>query len=238
MEDSDTQTQMKKRARRRLVGALFFVSVVALVLPMIMDQEARPPLQDVEIHIPGQNERAFEPRLTTLSDSEPPSQVPEAPVTRPAATAATLASLPKSPTSPPIAAEAAPERQPEVVQKPPEKPAEKPVDRNIKPETAKTGAADEARRAAAILAGKVPEAAAASGEYLVLIGAFSNPGNVSILRKKLGELGIRVITENLDTPQGRKIRVRAGPFPSRDAAEKALVKMQRIGVGGQVAAKP
>ena len=43
--------------------------------------------------------------------------------------------------------------------------------------------------------------------------------------------------EPLDSPEGKKTRVRAGPFPSRDAAEKALDKMKRIGVNGVIAAK-
>ncbi len=71
----------------------------------------------------------------------------------------------------------------------------------------------------------------ASGEYLVLIGAFSNEANVKNLRAKLAEQGIRTFSEPLDTPQGnKKTRVRVGLFASREADEKALEKMQRIGV--------
>jgi DedD protein len=77
----------------------------------------------------------------------------------------------------------------------------------------------------------------ASGEFVILIGAFANPANVRQLQAKLGELGIKVYTEVLASPQGNKTRVRAGPFPTRDAADKALEKMKRIGVNGVVAAK-
>jgi DedD protein len=41
MEDNDAQSQLKKRARRRLVGAVAFASVVAVVLPMVMDHQPR-----------------------------------------------------------------------------------------------------------------------------------------------------------------------------------------------------
>ena len=51
------------------------------------------------------------------------------------------------------------------------------------------------------------------------------------------ELGVKVFTEPLDSPEGKKTRVRAGPFPNREAADKALDKMKRIGVNGVVAAK-
>ena len=116
------------------------------------------------------------------------------------------------------------EKSPAKAEKSPEKPAEK-------------GQADDARRAAAILGGQESKPAA-KGEYLVMIGAFANEGNVKIIKSKLGELGIKTFSEPLETPQGKKTRLRAGPFPNRDAADKALQKMQRIGVPGVVAAKP
>ena len=56
-------------------------------------------------------------------------------------------------------------------------------------------------------------------------------------RQKQVAEGDAAISQTLDTPQGKKTRVRAGPFASREAAEKALEKMQRIGVSGAIAAK-
>ena len=63
MEETDVQLQIKKRARRRLVGAIAFVSVVAVVLPMVMDHQPRQVVQDVEICIPGQDEKPFAPKF-------------------------------------------------------------------------------------------------------------------------------------------------------------------------------
>ena len=53
----------------------------------------------------------------------------------------------------------------------------------------------------------------------------------------MAQQGVKTFSEPLDTPQGKKTRVRAGPFANREAAEKALVKMQAIGVSGVVSAK-
>ena len=72
---------------------------------------------------------------------------------------------------------------------------------------------------------------------MILIGAFSNPANVKQLQTKIGELGIKVYTEPLDSPGGKKTRVRAGPFPNRAAADKALDRLKRIGVNGVVAGR-
>jgi DedD protein len=231
---------LKKRARRRLVGAIFFVSVVAVVLPMVMDHEPRQTVQDVEIRIPGQDEKPFAPKFAVAPVQRPaskPAEVPAVPpvvaapapdvaepVIKPAARVVEAAKDAKPAEKPAEKPTAKPEKTPE---KPVEKPVEKPK-------------ADEAKRAAAILAGQAAEnkPAAKNGEYLVLIGAFSNEANVKSLKAKLGEEGIKTFSEPLDTPQGKKTRVRAGPFASREAADKALEKMKRIGVSGVVAAKP
>ena len=267
MEDNDAQLHLKKRARRRLVGAVAFVSVVAVVLPMAMDHEPRQAVQDVEIRIPGQDEKPFAPKFAAAPVEKPaeaPLAVPpvdapvevatKPPVAVPANTRLLEAShekLSEKPAEKPAVAEKAvdkpdkptpkaekpveksPAKVEKAAEKPVEKPAEKPVD--------KTAKNDDAKRAAAILAGGQPAdakpAAAKGGEFLVLIGAFANEANVRSLKAKLGEEGIKTFSEPLNTPQGKKIRLRAGPFASREAVVKAQEKMQRIGVSGVVAAK-
>lgn len=241
MEDNDVQLQLKKRARRRLVGAVAFVSFAAIVLPVIMDQEPRQPVQDVEIRIPGQDDKAFAPKFASAPVEPPaakpapesrPQPVPEPPVVEKAADKAP----PKVDKVPEKSVEKPPLKEAEKVQ---DKPAEKPAKVEKAPEkVAEKPKGDDAKRAAAILSDK-PAAtpAAKSGEQVILIGAFANEGNVKILKDKLGQEGIKVYTEPLDTPQGKKTRVRAGPFPNREAAEKALDKMKRIGVSGVIAAK-
>ena len=196
-------------------------------------------MQDVEIRIPGQDEKPFAPAMVAVpvesapaADAAPKTPAVEAP-------AKMTVDRPQSEKMPEKAAEKPLEKPADKPVKPAEKPLEKKAEKapEKKPEPAKPAADEEARRAAAILAGKAPEPAAAGGAHVVLIGAFANEANVVSLRKKLGELGIKTYTEPLDSPQGKKTRVRAGPFPSREAAEKALDKMKRIGVSGVVTAK-
>jgi len=243
MDDNDAQLHLKKRARRRLVGAVFFVSVVAVVLPMVMDHEPRQTVQDVEIRIPGQEEKSFAPKFAAVPVEKPAAKPAEVPAEKAQAVVAPEVKLTarvlevvKADDKPAEKAAEKPALKPE---KAPEKPAAKPVEKPAE-KPAEKPKADDAKRAAAILAGQAAEAkpAAKAGEYLVLIGAFSNEANVKTLKAKLSEQGIKTFSEPLDTPQGKKTRVRAGPFPSREAADKALEKMQRIGVSGVVAAKP
>lgn len=49
---SDDELQLKKRARRRLVGAIALVLLVVVFLPMFLDNEPRPLNQDIAITIP------------------------------------------------------------------------------------------------------------------------------------------------------------------------------------------
>lgn len=240
MADTDAQLHIKKRARRRLVGAVAFVSVVAVVLPLVMDHQPRQHVQEVEIRIPGQDEKPFVPKFSAA----PAEKSSESAVDKPVVASSLVET---KPTPPPVARVIETSRE-KTTDKPIEKPAlksqenpaEKSPDKTVKVEkpVEKPVQKDlDAKRAAAILAGQADTPVSKSGEYLVLIGAFSNEANVKNLKEKLTQQGVKNFSEPLDTPQGKKIRVRAGPFVNRDAAEKALLKMRAIGVSGVVSAK-
>jgi len=236
MDDNDAQSLLKKRARRRLVGAVTFASVVAVVLPMVMDHQPRQAVDEVEIRIPGQNEKPFAPKFAVTpvekvapKTTEPSADTPPAEAA-PLVPTAKVVEVPKEKPAekPPVKG---PEKTAPKPEKSPEKAAEKP---------AAAEATAEAKRAAAILSGQgaTPDAAPAkSGEFVILIGAFANEENVRNLRAKLAEKNVKTYVEALDTPGGKKTRVRAGPFGNREAAEKALEKMKQVGVSGVISGK-
>lgn len=234
VDSPDTNLQLKKKARRRLVGAIAFAGLAAVILPMVMDEEPKQQIQDVQIRIPGQDQAAFNPKLPqdALPDSadEGKSSGSEAPVV-------TVEAQPEAAKSAVKIGEKPLEKAAvKVVEQPAEKTAEKATEVSAKP------AEKDTKRAAAILNGKdvAPPIASPNndtGQFVILIGAFSNPSNVKQLQSKIGELGVKVYTEPLDSPGGKKTRVRAGPFASRAAADKALEKLKKIGVNGIVSAK-
>lgn len=241
MADSpDANLQLKKRARRRLVGAVAIAGLAAVVLPMVMDEEQKQQVQDVQIRIPGQDKAPpFAPKVAkpvAVEKAVSPENETATPAV-PAVIPAPVAKVAEVPEAKPV--EKPIEKKPEKpAEKPPVKPTPKPVEKPAEKPTKPNDS--EAQRAAAILSGKSPDTSASnggSGPFVILIGAFSNPANVKQLQSKIGELGVKVYTESLDSAEGKKTRVRAGPFPSRDAADKALDKMKRIGVNGVVAAK-
>ncbi|MCL2829294.1 MAG: SPOR domain-containing protein [Betaproteobacteria bacterium] len=247
-DESDTSLLFAKRARRRLIGAVALVLLAAIVLPMVMDRTPRQNEVEVQIHIPGQNEAPpFNPPLAPPPE-EKPAVAPAVPV--PAA--------PHPEASPPAPSTPAVTLKPARIEKPEEKPDNKPAasvpqhaqqtqgakpQQPPTPEEAKRQEA-EARRAAAILSGASPNAAGGSssvsppsaGQYVIQIGAFSNQANLKQTQNKLGSIGIKTYTEALSLPKGSVTRLRAGPFPSHEAAEKALRKMKDIGISGEISA--
>ena len=49
-------TQLKRRARRRLIGAIALVLLAVILLPMIFDAEKKPLDHDISIQIPNQGD--------------------------------------------------------------------------------------------------------------------------------------------------------------------------------------
>lgn len=219
---SDSDLQLKKRARRRLVGAVALALLAAIVLPMVMDHEPRPAQQDIQVRIPSQDAGSFTSRV--LPGAATATPLP------PVAEAKKPESKPEP--KPEVKPEAAP-AEPVALPKPEIKPEPKPV---AKPEAKPDAKSAETLRAEKILAGadvaKADTHKPESGQWVLQLGAYAEHGNVKVLQDKIKELGYPSYTEKVSTPQGERIRVRAGPFSSKAAAEKAQARLKQIGAGG------
>lgn len=227
----DSDLQLKKRARRRLVGAIALALLAAIVLPMVMDHEPRPTQQDIQVRIPSQDAGSFTSRVLPGAPAATPLPPARETAPTPAPTAVPTAAQDAAPPAP---AEPKPEAKPET--KPEPKSDAKPEVKS-KPAADTHGAAKsaEALRAERILNGgaDAPAAPAVRSEQWVLqLGAYQDQGNVKVLQGKIKELGYPSYTEKVSTPQGERTRVRAGPFASKAAAEKAQAALKRIGAGG------
>jgi DedD protein len=137
-EKQDVET-LKRRGRRRLVGAVALVLAAVIVLPMVFDPEPRATPPAVNVRIPGEDETPFAPKL-------PPKKAKE--------------------------------------------------------------------------------------EFVVQVGAFASPQGAIA---KLESAKMPYYTEVM---QGNLTRVRAGPFATREAAEKALEQLKGLGFeAGTVSSK-
>ena len=126
-------------------------------------------------------------------------------------------------------AEVKPEVKPEI-----KKPEAKPEPKH-KPEAPKV---DEAARARALLEGRstseaapAKEAAATNERFIVQIGAFAEVGKANEIK---GKLGAGAFTQTVDTKDGKRTRVRMGPFKSREEAEKAAARAKSLGLPASV----
>jgi DedD protein len=134
-QDVDT---LKRRGRRRLVGAVALVLLAVIVLPMVFDPEPRPPAPPVSVRIPGEDDTPFKPKPVT----------------------------PKA----------------------------------------------------------VEKKELAEGQYVVPVGAFANPDSV------VAKLAAEKIPYYTEAAQGSLTRVRAGPFATKEAAEKAMERLKGLGL--------
>lgn len=76
MAESQDVDALKRRGRRRLVGAVALVLLAVIVLPMLFDPEPRPSAPPVSVRIPGEEESGFAPKLAPKA--APPARKREA----------------------------------------------------------------------------------------------------------------------------------------------------------------
>jgi DedD protein len=101
---------------------------------------------------------------------------------------------------------------------------------------AKDKAAAEAARAKALLEGKAPTPAGstaavsnATGErFIVQFGSFAEEGKAREARQKVERAGLKTYAQVAETSEGKRHRVRVGPFPTRAEAEKAASKIKSL----------
>jgi len=212
MAESEDVNSLKRRGRRRLVGAIALVLAAVIVLPMVFDSEPKGSAPPVSVRIPGEDDSGFIPKVTP--------KVPEKPAVK----------------TEEKAVEKAPEKAVEkVAEKAPEQAVEAPATEKAAPKieiTVKKGgdkpvppAVDRAKA----------EAAMAGEQFIVPAGAYLDPAGVI---EKLKAAKIPYFTEPIATKDGTVTRVRAGPFASRDAADKVLKQLKDLGLKpGNVATK-
>jgi DedD protein len=217
---NEQEIQFKKRARRRLVGAVALVLLMITVLPMVLDDRAgKTPQQEIAIIIPSQDGAEFTSKIVPVAPETPPATVAPTPVPPPSA----------APTESVKSDEAASNKDIEVA--PPAAPL------SNKPAGTISIPTQEAAQKAAVEKKQSDPNSSKGNLFSVQIGVFSDPANVKQLQQKLLSQGYKSYTEKVDTAKGEKIRLRAGPFATRETAESALSKIKDSGLSGMVVTK-
>ena len=202
---SDEELQLKKRARRRLVGAVALVLLIVVFLPMILDSEPKPLNQDIAITIPP----------IPKPESNPQNPAPVVSATPAPPSPPRVAGMPVAAPAPAVQSDPAPsvEVKPDLPRTELVKPEARPVPKPVRKQEIKS----------------VPASRAAGEEsFVVQLGAFSNAANAKALQKKLQDNKFKAYTELVKNSGGDRLRVRVGPYPTRDAAEKARDRLRSM----------
>lgn len=224
---TEEQQQLRRRARRRLVGAITLVTVVAVVLPWVLEREPPQSDQQIAVQIPSPDASKFEPRVPAAAPaseekaaSSEPAPEPESQPSRSATPEDGLrAEQDKVLAAPSVkVAQPAPGKdKPSVKEKP--APAPEPKKKAVE----KPDAAADAK------------SGTPSRPYVVQVAALADADKAAEIQKALAAKGLKAYTEKIKTAAGEVTRVRVGPFPNRDAAEKERGRMKALGFDGNVA---
>lgn len=206
---SDQELSFKKRARRRLVGAIALVLLMIVVLPMVLKDRTNSDQQDkVVITMPNDISLAasdFDSSIVPVEvengesqETEPENEVVEVVIPKPK-----VETKPKADVKP---------QQKKQTQKKQDKLSEA-----KKPDTKTTKKKNEL-----------------VNKFYVQVGVFSDMNNVKKLQTKLSSLGYKSKTEKVSTSKGEKIRLRTTTFVGRNEAAIALANIKDSGLTGMV----
>jgi DedD protein len=81
---------------------------------------------------------------------------------------------------------------------------------------------------------KPKPAKAAEGQFVVQVIALADANKARQMQERIADAGIKSFTEIVKTAKGDVTRVRAGPFATRDAAEKAREQLKTLGMSGNI----
>lgn len=235
---TDSVEVMRKRAKHRLIGAALLVLLGVVGFPLLFDTQPRPIAVDIPIEIPGKN--TVKPLVLPAPAASTATRKEVVPAEKVMADAS-LAPEEEILTSRPVAAPA--ERAPVAV-KSDVKPTPKaevravpkpPVEAEAKPAPAPKAPvpdSDGARAKALLNAAPPPPAKAVAAEtdarVVVQVGAFADVDKAREVRAKLERAGLKTYAQVADTKDGKRTRIRVGPFATRADAEKAAAKIKSL----------
>lgn len=204
-EVSATEVELKRRGRKRLIGAITLGLLAIVFLPMIFDSEPKRgggsvKTQEISLQVPA---KEGQPPLTA------PAPVPSAAQTPPPVAAPVPAPIAKAEPAKPAASET-PKQAPTAK---PDKPAQ--IDKPPKVAPAASKGSEK------------------SG-FVVQLGVFSSAENAKHAIEKMKDAKLPVYTESIPIKSGTATRVRVGPYPTREKADAAVAQIKLAGADGKI----
>ncbi|MDD5300513.1 MAG: SPOR domain-containing protein [Gallionella sp.] len=222
-QQTDDELNLRRKARRRLIGAIALTLAVVVILPMVLDREPKPTGNDIDLRIPAPDKVGeFVPGVaasevagtlplaasSAVAVSPLPVAVSAVAQTKPVAAPNSQLSAASSPrTEVQGKIQPAANKQPEAKAPEPQSPEPKGSE-SKSPET------------------KSQAKPAGVESYVAQVGAYSNAATAKQELDKLKKWGFKAYTEKA----GDKIRVRVGPYTERDKVEKVRHLLEKHGL--------
>lgn len=200
-ELTDDELNLRRKARRRLIGAIALTLAVVVILPMVLESQPKPNGQDIELRIPAPD---------TVGEFVSGVVVSDAVVAPTLAEPGVVVFAPASNSEPVV------EQAPVAKKIPVEVVKAQPVTtKTVEPQLNVAPSARSADKPVSV------------GGYAAQIGAFSNAGTAKQELDKLKKWGFsKAYTEKI----GDKTRVRVGPYEDRNQAEKVRQMLEKHGM--------
>ncbi len=216
MAKLDSEDELKRQMRRRLVGAVALVTALIVILPMFLESAPDPRAGNLELRIPDKDRAGAFTSQMVVAESAP--EITPVPAVPPAQDEAKQPASAPVATVPPVPAKPATQEsgKPQVAKPAPAKP--EPAHKSAKPEHKPVEQKAVERKPG----------------FAVQVGAFSHADAAKDMLEKLRKQGWHAYTEKA----GATIRVRVGPYPSRGAAEQAQHKLEAQGMQPAVVGEP
>jgi DedD protein len=216
-ELSATELELKRRGRRRLVGAIALGLVIVVFLPMLFDAEPKrdkTASRDISIQLPPK-------------DTLPPLPAPAAPAH----------SMPAQGELPAINGKL---ESPDGILAPA---AESASGKGVSGDVVVKGAASANSAPVEPPKSEMPSLPKAEGTeslhgFVVQIGAFKDAENAQQIVARMKSAKLPVFTDSVATKSGNVTRVRVGPFKRKEQADAALAAARLNGADGKIVPLP
>lgn len=229
IDEPQRADQLRRRANRRLLGASVLLLIAIVAVPMFLEREPPPLPDNVDVRIPPVEGTKFDPKFPDGKKAAADKPAEIASISEPTgaqagAPAAVAAAVPdKAPAK--VVADTSPAK-PATATAPATKVAEKPAEKAPTKANEKTPAKPAPSTAA--------EPVRKPGQLVVQVIAVRDPTAAKQAYDRVKALKFPAYTEKIDVSNGVVVRVRAGPYDSKQAAEAARAKLAQAGFEAKV----
>ncbi len=229
IDEPQRADQLRRRANRRLLGASVLLLIAIVAVPMFLEREPPPLPDNVDVRIPPVEGTKFDPKFPDGKKAAADKPAEIASISEPTgaqagAPAAVAAAVPdKAPAK--VVADTSPAK-PATATAPATKVAEKPAEKAPTKANEKAPAKPAPSTAA--------EPVRKPGQLVVQVIAVRDPTAAKQAYDRVKALKFPAYTEKIDVSNGVVVRVRAGPYDSKQAAEAARAKLAQAGFEAKV----